>query len=300
MRRLIAIAGLAALVAAAPENGRGRPIILLVHGRGMLDSDTADTRKLWLNALNSAAKTITPDSLAAEQDVRVVWYADVLDPRSNAGCDYAQKDLRARRDATEDPDLKSFLSAAGSFLGLLTSLVDDGLASTQLRALAGDASFLSDARKRCASEDRLASAIEQARSEGRPIIVVAHSLGSLVAYDYLSARTDTGVVQRLVTLGSMVGSPVVRRLLIGGDSTENLTRPTSVGEWVNIRNEQDPFAVPLPVGRDIVTNPPADEVDPHEMVGYLRSSVTAKEILSAWCDAFRSTRPRGCREIASR
>ena len=300
MIRFLAMASLAALAAVAPPADRGRPVILLVHGRGMLDSDTADTRRLWFNALISGSQTITRDSLLAERDVRVVWYADVLDPRSNAGCEYGPKDLRARREATEDPDLKSFLSMAGNFLGFLTSLVDDSVAMTPLRALAGDASFLSDARKRCASENRLASAIEQARSEGRPIVVVAHSLGSLVAYDYLSARTDTGVVQRFVTIGSMVGSPALRRLLIGGDSTENLTRPSSVREWVNIRNEQDPFAVALPIGRDIVTNPPADEVDPHEMVGYLRSNVTTKEILRAWCEGFSSNKPGGCKDVASR
>lgn len=141
MLRFLAIAGLATLAAVAPTADRGRPVILLVHGRGMLDSDTADTRRLWLDALVSGSKTITRDSLLAERDVRVVWYADVLDPRSSAGCDYAPKDLRARREATEDPDLKSFLSMAGNVLGFLTSLVDDSGATTPFRALAGDASF---------------------------------------------------------------------------------------------------------------------------------------------------------------
>jgi len=299
MLRLFAIASLAALTAVAPPNDRGRPVVLLVHGRGMLDSDTAATRKLWFNALTSGTKTITRDSLIDDRDVRVVWYADVLDPRSSAGCDYPRNDPRARRDATEDPDLKSFLSMAGNVLGMLTDLLDD-TAAVQLRGLAGDASFLSDARKRCASENRLAAAIDRARDEGRPVVLVAHSLGSLVAYDYLSARTDSGVVQRLVTIGSPIGSPALRRLLIGGDSTERLVRPTSVKEWINIRNEQDPFAVPLPIGRDIVTNPPADEIDPHEMVGYLRSTVATREIVSGWCQAFVSSRPRGCQDVAAK
>ena len=96
MIRFLAMASLAALAAVAPPADRGRPVILLVHGRGMLDSDTADTRRLWFNALISGSKTITRDSLLAERDVRVVWYADVLDPRSNAGCEYGPKDLRAR------------------------------------------------------------------------------------------------------------------------------------------------------------------------------------------------------------
>ena len=296
MVRLLTIAGLALLTAAAPPNDRGRPVILLVHGRGMADRDTAATRKFWLDALRAGVQTVANDSLVADRDVRVVWYADVLDPRSNAGCDYERTDPRARRDATEDPDLKSLVSLAGNLLGTLTGFVADTEATSDLRGLAADASFLSDVRKRCASERRLADAIDRARSEGRPIILVAHSLGALVSYDYLSTRTDSALVSRFVTIGSMLGSPV-RHLIIGGDSTDTLSRPASVKEWVNIRNEQDPLAVPLSVGRDIATNPPADEPDAHEMVGYLRGPATAKEVASGWCAAFQSNRPRGCEAV---
>src|SRR5262249_1652032 len=155
--------------------------------------------------------------------------------------------------------------------------------AAQIRALAGDARFLGEARKRCASEARLATAIDRARAEGRPIILVAHSLGALVAYDYLSARSDTGLVQRFVTIGSLAGAPELRRLLIGGDSTDAFGIPASVKDWVNIHNSGDALATPLGVGRDIATSAPPDEPDPHEMVGYLRGTTTAREILGAWC-----------------
>lgn len=297
-RRLISLAGLLLLIAAVPPDDRGRPVILLIHGRGMADRDTAATRTFWLEGLSSGLKTLTRESLITERDVRVVWYADVLDPRSNAGCDYDRNDVRARREAAQDPDLKSFASLAGNLIGSLTDLIADTGMTTQLRGLASDAAFLSDARKRCASERRLADAIDRARREGRPIILVAHSLGSLVAYDYLSARTDSILVNRFVTIGSMLGSPSLRRLLIGGDSSDTLSRPASAKDWINIFNEQDPIAGPVSLGHDVATNPPPDEPDPHEMVGYLRGPVTAKEVLSGWCAAFQSTnRPRGCAEL---
>jgi pimeloyl-ACP methyl ester carboxylesterase len=296
MLRALTFAGLLAVTTAAPPNDRGRPVILLVHGRGMTDRDTLAMRKLWFGALRSGLMATGGDSLVTERDVRVVWYADVLDPRATAGCDYEHGDLRAKRDAAEDPDLKSLVSMAGNLLDALTNMIPDTDATSQLRALAADASFLSDVRKRCASELRLAQAIDRARGEGRPIILVAHSLGSLVAYDYLSTRTDSVLVDRFVTIGSMLGSPV-RHLLIGGDSTDTLSRPPSVKEWVNVRNEQDPFAVPLSIGRDISTNPPSDEPDAHEMVGYLRGAATGREVLSGWCAAFQSNRPRGCKDV---
>lgn len=278
---------------------RGRPVILLVHGRGLQDRDSVSSRKQWFDALRSGASALTRNTPLEDSDVRVVWYADVLDPASGAGCDYTAADPRARRAAKSDPQLKQIIGFAGGFINLISALADDSSAK-QIRALAADASFLGDVRKRCASEARLADAIDRAKGEGRPIILVAHSLGALVAYDYLTSRGDTGVVQELITVGSMAGASDLRRLVIGGDSTDAFTVPPSVREWTNIRNEKDGLAVPLTIGRDILTNPPVDEPDPHEMVGYLRGTATAREVLRAWCAASSGTRPRGCNDIPSK
>jgi hypothetical protein len=290
---------LVAVVAGDAAAQRGRPIILLVHGRGMLDRDSALTRKLWLDGLRSGSATITHAPLFDEGDVRVVWYADVLDPASDAGCDYASADPRARRAAAGDDGLRSVASMAGGLFGALSKLIDDKETATQVRELAGDAAFLGDSRKRCAAEDRLATAIARARGEGRPVIVVAHSLGSLVAYDELSAQRDTGEVRTLETLGSPLGSPDLRRLLIGGDETDSLVKPASVSEWINIRNTGDPFATAIAAAHDLITQPPASETDPHELVGYLREHDTALAILSAWCRAFARGAPAGCVEVAA-
>jgi pimeloyl-ACP methyl ester carboxylesterase len=287
------------LIVSRVDAQRGRPVILLVHGRGLQDRDSAALRKQWFDALRSGASTLTRAPSIEDGDVRVVWYADVLDPRSGDGCDYAATDLRARRDAKTDVDLKQFLGFAGGFINLISSLADDSTAK-EIRALSADASFLSDVHKRCASEARLGAAIDRAEKEGRPIILVAHSLGALVAYDYLSARSDTGAVQELITIGSMAGASQLRQLVIGGDSTDAFTVPSSVKQWINIRNERDGLALPLTIGRDIVTNPPADEPDPHEMVGYLRGMMTAHEILNAWCAAMPGNRPRGCIDVLSK
>jgi hypothetical protein len=292
--RLIATLALATALVGPAENDRGRPVILLVHGRGMVDLDTAATRRMWLDALIVGGKSVTNQTLITERDVRVVWYADVLDRRSAAGCDYSANDARAKRNAATDPEFKNLIATAGTVLDAITALVSDSSAVSPLRALSTDASFLGDSRKRCASEQRLADAISRAHREGRPVILVAHSLGSLVAYDYLSATTDTGLVQRFITIGSPVGSTEMRRLLIGGDATDTLARPAGVKAWINIRNENDLFAAPISVGRDLIATPPASESDPHEMVGYLRGSATATEVLGDWCDEFAAKAPPSC------
>ena len=297
LRTLALIALVSSLLAG--QEDRGRPVVLLVHGRGMSDRDTAATRRMWQQALASGARMVTPEPLIADRDVRVVWYADVLDPRSGAYCEYAAGDPRARRARGDDADFRSFLGVMGGILGVVSSLVDESETTAQLRALAGDAAFVADAGKRCASEQRLATEIDRAKTEGRPIVIVAHSLGAVVAYDYLSSRRDSlPVVENLVTMGSMVGYPELRRLLIGGAAGDSLARPRGVKAWVNLRNGQDVLAAPLSVGRDIVTTPPLDEPDPHELVGYLRASSAAREILRGWCEAFTGARPRGCTEVA--
>lgn len=281
----------------ARQEDRGRPVILMLHGRGMGDQDTTSLRKFWFGGLSNGARSLTKSPLLSERDVRLVWYADVLDPRSSEACDYASDDVRARHAVTDDPSLKNFVSLVGNVLGALTSFVSDTEAVSQLRALSGDASFLGDAHKRCASERRLADALARAKREGRPVILVAHSLGSLVAYDYLSAQRDSGIVDRMVTLGSMLGATELRRLLIGGDSTDAFGLPRGVRSWINVRNDGDPLAVPLPFGTEIFTTPPADEMDRHEMVAYLRNSFTASAILDGWCAAFTTAQPSGCREL---
>jgi len=112
----------------------------------MSDRDTVATRKMWQRALASGARTLTADPLVGDRDVRLVWYADVLDPRSGASCDYAAGDPRARRARAGDPDFRSFLGMMGGILGVVSSLVDQSEATSQLRALAGDAAFVGDTR----------------------------------------------------------------------------------------------------------------------------------------------------------
>ena len=60
---------------------RGRPVVLLVHGRGLQGQDSAALHSQWFDALRSGASTVVPDAPIQRADVRVVWYADALDPR---------------------------------------------------------------------------------------------------------------------------------------------------------------------------------------------------------------------------
>ena len=288
---------LAAAFSTQKPDDRGRPVILLVHGRGMTGRDTAATRTMWLDALIAGAKSVSKASLIAERDVRLVWYADVLDPMSADRCSYAPTDPRARRDATTDPELKSFVSMVGNVLGALTTLVSDSGSTTELRSLSGDASFLSDAHKRCAAERRLADAIDRAGREGRPVIVVAHSLGSLVAYDYLSSRRDSGVVQRVVSIGSPLGS-------IGASAFAHRRRLHRIVRAAAQRAHLDQRSQRRRSVRDAaVVRPRHPRDDAGRRTRRARDgrlpahSATAGAILGGWCAAFVGSAPAGCADV---
>jgi alpha-beta hydrolase superfamily lysophospholipase len=189
------------------------------------------------------------------------------------------------------------------FTSLYESIPEDS--RTSMRALVGDVLYLGDRRRRCAVEHRLASALDLAARERRPVVLVAHSLGSLVSYRYLRAdragarQQPAPAIHRYVTLGSMLGIPELQELLLG--HTGPLALSPGVRSWVNVRHDDDPFAVPLtdsaagherpsPKIRELVTI--STTADPHDIVGYLRDPAAARAIAWAWCDAFKESRAR--------
>ncbi|QIY93084.2 serine peptidase [Streptomyces sp. S1D4-11] len=83
----------------------------------------------------------------------------------------------------------------------------------------------------------------------RPDVVVAHSLGTLVAYEALHAHPELQV-PLLLTLGSPLALPkaVFERLLPPPVSARG-SRPAGVHRWVNIADPGDPVAIPPRLAR---------------------------------------------------
>ena len=70
-------------------------------------------------------------------------------------------------------------------------------------------------------------------------VVIAHSLGTVVAYETLS-RHPEWEVNGLVTMGSPLGGEMILGLLEPGPVDGRALFPTGVDRWVNIRNTDDP------------------------------------------------------------
>jgi hypothetical protein len=117
----------------------------------------------------------------------------------------------------------------------------------------------------------------------RSVTVVAHSQGSIIAYEVLSAMArDQLSIDAWVTIGSPLGIREVQDFL----EPDSLEIPGVVTRWVNFSDPLDPVALDKGLASDFQARPPAtteiqDEVivnsatrrlvgfNPHSAVGYL-------------------------------
>ncbi|WP_406073155.1 hypothetical protein [Streptomyces virginiae] len=138
-------------------------------------------------------------------------------------------------------------------------------------------SYLSRPPVRAAARERVAAAI---RAEC-PGVVVAHSLGSLVAYETLHAYPELEI-ELLVTLGSPLGLPLLVRNLEPGLREGRAARPAGVRRWVNIADAGDLVALPPKLGGlfpvDAHETTDIGLFDAHTLGGYLAAGLTAVAI----------------------
>ncbi|HEX8629709.1 MAG TPA: hypothetical protein VF755_16205 [Catenuloplanes sp.] len=128
-------------------------------------------------------------------------------------------------------------------------------------------------------------------------VLVGHSLGSVVAYEYVRRHPDADL-PLLLTLGSPLGLKMVRRWLPAAPTVPSaLTVPSAppggglpgglppgVRRWVNVYDKRDPVACAGPLYRWWPGVDDADvtnESDAHEVTRYLGKRVTGAAIVAA-------------------
>jgi hypothetical protein len=269
----------------------------MLPGRGLNGSDTVSLRRAWNSALDLGIASVAGERFLEEGDLRLVWYADALEPGTGA-CPvrYHEEDNaghRGERNGAEwARDVGTALRSGSALMGLVAQWMG-GPDGEALKALAMDLAYLGDDRRRCGAEERIAGALATAERDGRPVILVAHSFGSLVAFHHLQARADSFPrIERWITVGSLLGHPELREVLLAGGGATGL--PHGVGSWVNVRDPRDPLAArlvgvpPSPGGtvaiEDRTTESPAAG-DPHDPARYLSDPATARAVVEAWCRA---------------
>ncbi|MFD6524841.1 MULTISPECIES: hypothetical protein [unclassified Isoptericola] len=263
--------------------------LVLVHGRDLAGHDPDTLEAQWLGAmragLDAAGSSFRPTDAASS----FVYYGDTLAalvggaasppvtvhalragvpglPGLSEGelrfvLDVAREVLAAGG-APEDapaPVLAegvvgdALAEAVVATLGLVDRFVP-GVSAAVLLTLTRDVyAYLHDDHVRRVIDDGLAAAL----AGDEPAVVVAHSLGSVVAYSVLAARTDGPDVPLLLTPGSPLGIRAIREAM---QARAPLTFPARVGRWVSARDSRDllalrdltPAAFPLPAGSPMI------------------------------------------------
>lgn len=136
--------------------------------------------------------------------------------------------------------------------------------------------YLSDPARRNAVRDEVADTIDT----HQPTAVIAHSLGSVVAYETLWARPALQV-DLLITLGSPLALPdVVFDKLDPSLANGKGHRPPGVRRWINIADPGDIIAIPRGLasyfhGIDADLPTPIGVFNSHKSGGYLACPTTA-------------------------
>ena len=117
----------------------------------------------------------------------------------------------------------------------------------------------------------------------RRIIVVAHSMGSIIAYDVLHQlqNNPTIAIDHFITIGSPLGLPYVKAQAIEANDGPPRT-PENVKAWVNFADRRDPVSIDTHLSDDYGANQEVIRVQDdlvmndwggihHKSYGYLRT-----------------------------
>ncbi|MFK7743673.1 MAG: hypothetical protein AB8B47_01360 [Roseobacter sp.] len=94
---------------------------------------------------------------------------------------------------------------------------------------------------------RFVAAVKAARQDGGPVVVLAHSQGTIVSYDCLKNISDCPPIDVLITAGSPLGLDEVQDKLAPGYSrADGFPADTVTGAWYNVYDRLDVVSRPDP------------------------------------------------------
>ncbi len=283
--------------------------LVFVHGRAQGGKNPDTLKQEWLEALNLGwvRAGITPPDL---DEVKFPYYADRLNVRVNQTNSGLTK-IQARSSSDDDPValeqedllfLQELLQAAEisdedlNAAYISREVVERGPEQWEwfqagCRVLANKVPWLADYGIGKVTAD-VATYLSNplAKDEVDEIVkneinsdsvVVAHSLGSVVAYDVLAHKISSLNIPLFMTLGSPLGIPSIKSRL------PRLRYPKPpVKAWINSSDERDFIALHSDLNRTFLEgivdkNHVQNGDDPHSILAYLQDEEVALDIANA-------------------
>jgi hypothetical protein len=285
--------------------------LVFVHGRADQSLDAAGLKQAWIDAWRTGLSRSGLDLPLTEDRIQFPFFGDVLEQMAGGrSADDAARAIVRGDHLTRDQELflKAFLAEVQECAGIsdqdVAAILEEevrergvldwgwvqGILAVldQRVAVAGGASialhandlyhYLNDSERRRNMGERLRAALRP----GVETVVVAHSLGSVVAYDLLKREEDLNV-PLFVTLGSPLSVSMIKR------SLRPLVHPGCVGHWFNAVDDDDLVAL-FPLDPDnFNVEPPVENktdidhpgADRHGVAGYLGDPEVARRIRDA-------------------
>jgi pimeloyl-ACP methyl ester carboxylesterase len=276
--------------------------LVMVHGRAQEGQDPVVLKKEWMDALGYGAARanvgIPPGTTVAFPyygDRLVALLAELATPLGmeinakgpNPDADQVLRDIAVAVGVTDD-DVRRELAGAPTPKGprnwewvqATLRAIDriPGLNSHAIDLFTRDVyAYLQYPGIRAAIDGIVRAAIGN-----DPCVVLAHSLGTVVAYNVLVQRDPAPPLPRLVTVGSPLGIRGIKRKL-----DPPLRHPACVTHWFNAYDDRDVVAlVPLDARNFDVTPPVENKSDVmnftdnrHGIAGYLADPVVARRVV---------------------
>lgn len=238
--------------------------------------------------LESATGATVRDLLILET-AEVLGFDPSLHMEASLPTGPAEQALRAHREGLE---LRWTSALSATVVHSAISFIARKTAAAELvieQFLTDVAFYLDTPVIRAAVLDTVHKVLDEASDECDAIVVIGHSLGSVVAYDVLQERRDRcSTVALLVTAGSPLGLPVVQRNLLPKGHRGPWTLPRRNGQivpWLNAFDVRDPVALINPLlglyDGEIRDERTANSSDPHSIEDYLSDPDVARPIASA-------------------
>jgi hypothetical protein len=290
--------------------------VILVHGRSQERKDSNELKQLWLNSLKTGF-LVAGVEWKQDVDFRFAYYGDILFNESEklASSTKAQltdrgisallstEELDFRREIIYDAALSMGVTDAQIQAEAQSEVTERGVMNlpivlATLRLLnqlpnvtsACIEIFTSDVWHYLTDKGvrmRVNRIVAKEIPRDEPCVIIAHSLGTIVAYNLLMDQRDRAGVKAFITLGSPLAiSAIVKRL--PSDSPPR-TAPPNVGLWLNARDPKDTVALhdlspamyagpPTVLNYNKVVN---NSDNRHGIVDYLADPFVAKAIFNA-------------------